>query len=1253
VGTTTDPPFVTDEQGQTDEDKPQGDEPRASNDDAPRRSKRPSMAERLAKQLEQISSGELDDDAESDRQVIEAMLSVGDSTMNIDPSELDDGDFAPPTTSPTRKSVAVPPPPVAPVMRVAIPTVTVPSKAESPSPLRLKVPPPVPRIASSPAMVRIAPPPMAPPTRTTATIPPPVRRRTPTSSQPAIVLPVEDISLSDATTSSAEEFNIDSAVEMLPFTDAASNVEPELASPPISLEAQLDSPNALEMAVLDQNEQGLEARAVLFEKHVEQLQKRGDNASAAAMAYELGHWYQHALEDEARAVKAYGSALALDPSLRANLWSIRSIFYRRGLWPNLLKLIDAELSYARDDHERADLCVEQAEVHLRAGAWSERTGAGKARASAPSAMTESVAAALASAKTALESALLYDAKHVGALLMLERLVSATCEPSNSDDLERLASIHAGLAELSSLPERQQASWLRVAELSAELDPRRAADAIEQAFALVDQCGNREAVAQRSIAVASWRRDSGATAALVAALEHYAAALEQRLSIGNIAEPVANLNPRELMLRREIASVYRRIAGLVRKDTYSADNESIDAGELAWGYLQRGLTALPGDALLTADLTDVAEELGKYQELAALVQATAAMEADPDKLLTLGLRRADALLRGGRHTEANDVIAQLRVSNDGSLAVASLLERLAIAGSDRQGLASAWRMMAEGFELGSWSTGIASPSRHPKAASAAYVAAAQAHDRGADEITHLLSKARELDPTSSSAWQATIDDIEASGDYRRAVQLLGFGSGDQVGQAPWSIEEKYRRATLIAVTHRDLELALEIEKKWAEQRPTDVDVRWRIDALAISLGGEHEQQRGPALLALAALEPSAELQGIALNEAARAFERAAWRTTGDQQLQHWQQAIAAYHEAAVRLPDEPSLASGLLAALRAVGDDVRIGELQQAQARRLPDGEAAHRAYREATLLATAPLDVAREWLGRFPAHVPAMVEVARLATAAKDWPSAASAWRSAHQAVPSSATAALLFADCSERSNAIDDALEGYSAVLESADAAVEVKALAALAAGDVVGSRDQAGQRTYATALLATAGSSRFAAELAEHVGWQWLAASEFEQADACFSQAEAIDPSRPGPLLGLSLGAASRNQVEQVACWQQKFAAQSPDAAVASALFVRAATAQFVAGNRVEAFALAQAGRARHSDDKLATEVAAQLMPRDADPTPLLTLVIRPDGCIGKWRKPMHAWMLDVFDKLRWLYSRCSKVTLTTRELSTPRFD
>jgi hypothetical protein len=125
------------------------------------------------------------------------------------------------------------------------------------------------------------------------------------------------------------------------------------------LEAHLESPTVLDRALDELGDAGGERRA---ETMARDLEATADPAVGAMLAYELGELYERRLADEARAVKAYGRALTLDPALRANLWAIRRVFYRRQLWPNLVKLIAAEVAYARDDYERADLLLEKARI---------------------------------------------------------------------------------------------------------------------------------------------------------------------------------------------------------------------------------------------------------------------------------------------------------------------------------------------------------------------------------------------------------------------------------------------------------------------------------------------------------------------------------------------------------------------------------------------------------------------------------------------------------------------------------------------------------------------------------------------------------------------------------------------------------------------------------------------------------------------------------------------------------------------------
>src|SRR5262249_45687943 len=79
------------------------------------------------------------------------------------------------------------------------------------------------------------------------------------------------------------------------------------------------------------------------------------------LAYELGELCERRLGDDERALEAYRRALELDPTLRANVWALRRLLYRRRAWAELVKLIDIELDQASDG-ERAALLLERAIV---------------------------------------------------------------------------------------------------------------------------------------------------------------------------------------------------------------------------------------------------------------------------------------------------------------------------------------------------------------------------------------------------------------------------------------------------------------------------------------------------------------------------------------------------------------------------------------------------------------------------------------------------------------------------------------------------------------------------------------------------------------------------------------------------------------------------------------------------------------------------------------------------------------------------
>jgi tetratricopeptide (TPR) repeat protein len=155
-----------------------------------------------------------------------------------------------------------------------------------------------------------------------------------------------------------------------PEAKAAAEAPTEAPAPQPAPPADEEVPATLvepdPVSVLDSFLEGREA--LDWAKRAAQLTVELDQAEEKArigeLAYELGELYMRQLEDEASAVKAYGRALQADPSLRANLWAIRKIFYRRELWPNLVKLVGAELRFASNQEQRVDLLTERGRILL-------------------------------------------------------------------------------------------------------------------------------------------------------------------------------------------------------------------------------------------------------------------------------------------------------------------------------------------------------------------------------------------------------------------------------------------------------------------------------------------------------------------------------------------------------------------------------------------------------------------------------------------------------------------------------------------------------------------------------------------------------------------------------------------------------------------------------------------------------------------------------------------------------------------------
>ncbi len=440
------------------------------------------------------------------------------------------------------------------------------------------------------------------------------------------------------------------------------------------IESQLEIPTVVERAIAELGEAALEKRAADLSRD---LDAATDRAEIAGLAYELGELFERRLADEARAVKAFGRALQTDPSLRANLWAIRRVFYRRGLWPNLIKLIDAELRFARGDAEKAELLGEKGLVQ------ADRLGQP------------------VEARATFEQAIALDPTAIVPLYQLERLIA------QAGDDDALAAIWARLADAAERPERVMVYLLALVGHHAE----RGAAGLTDATALLDRASalgvDEDRVASERLRIAELAADPDA---IITALEAQAQLLMTRFGLAGVPEAGAvrapgapldratGLRLRLVAIRRRQAQIARAAAGIGPGVAPTTDAARAHA-ERAWDFLQQGLALAPGEALLLGDLADLAEELGRFDELAELVESWQALEGDPGRALMLSIRRADALVRSGQREQAHTLFKSLEASAPGFLPITALIERDALGQGDSLALARAYATAADAARLG--------------------------------------------------------------------------------------------------------------------------------------------------------------------------------------------------------------------------------------------------------------------------------------------------------------------------------------------------------------------------------------------------------------------------------------------------------------------------------------------------------------------------------------------------------------------------
>src|SRR5207248_1939377 len=117
------------------------------------------------------------------------------------------------------------------------------------------------------------------------------------------------------------------------------------------------------------------------------------------------------------------------------------------------------------------------------------------------------------------------------------------------------------------------------------------------------------------------------------------------------------------------------------------------GDGAYRYLQAALAASTAEPLIVRELSELAESLGRWDELADLL-AGRVETAPAARKIALRLARAEALRRAGKVAEADAVESEVARDEPGHLGLLIARERTALAARDWEKLAALYTAEAE-------------------------------------------------------------------------------------------------------------------------------------------------------------------------------------------------------------------------------------------------------------------------------------------------------------------------------------------------------------------------------------------------------------------------------------------------------------------------------------------------------------------------------------------------------------------------------
>jgi tetratricopeptide (TPR) repeat protein len=927
--------------------------------------------------------------------------------------------------------------------------------------------------------------------------------------------------------------------------------------------AVLEMPARLEIAsptVLDQALAQVEDERALWQARERTLAARLESApdaqTAAVLAYELGELRERHLGDVEGALAAHRQSLDADPSLRANLWALHRLLARGRQWEALVDALDGAALAAATDPERAQLHLEKAHV------------------------LEAHLADPARALDAYEQAAAFDPSLIAAHRGLERLALA------AGDHDALARALAALAECMEEPAHALVYLLDLARLAADRgDHASAREVLDRAAALGVARGR---VARERLRVAEMAED----------FEDMIAALEAQIQDASGQEASAGGDAAV-----EIAALRRQQALIAR--------DRLGEPERAWGFLQDALTRAPGEPVVLADLTDLAERVGRYEELAALFQGLEALSGEGGRSVALSLRRADALLRSGHRGEARALLDALARELPGYLPVLALRERDALQAQDWAALARAHRDVGthpgQLFDETRASAGDGEAAGEPDRLTAAAAATCAGHVlswlcNDATAATAAFHEALAHVPDYGPAVEGLLalhEDARSGGQLAQAAELL------ERYAAAGSEGERVHRLERLASIYRELgqlDRVLDVEQRLLALAPAGADrvrVLWRLE-LTLGLLGR-TSPRIDVLVELAEILEQPAQRAQALLMAARACEAMADGTRAPEMPgvvpgseDEARRALAAraadlYRQVLELSPSDLYAQAALVSLLRRSGRWQELVAARRAEAELLPDGPAVARALREAGAILRDELGqpaeaaaVHRELLDRMPGHPGGMQELAEVLAAGGEIDELVDALEL--ESVTADAPRAQVLATLRlglalERAGRRDQAAAAYRRVLDTAPdatvaATLELGAAPALAAAAVVELADpatEAGVRIDALERLAeSAGQGAVGSALLEDAGWRWwIEAEAVERAQDAFERAERWasgtgGADNPGALLGLALLHARHGDIGAAGAALERLADAVPTPAVRSALLLRAATLAEMSGDR-----------------------------------------------------------------------------------------